>query len=95
MKLTLKDAAPPLIEGGERQVEVTFKSLDDGSIALMIPGYGTSDMADGHGSPIILELWEGRLRLIAWRDINREDPQIIDMEGARESARTPEGLETL
>lgn len=95
VKLTLTDAAPALIEGGGRQVEVKFENLADGSIALMIPGYGTSDMQDGYGSPIILELWEGRLRLCVWNDINAEDPTIIDLEGARENTRTPEGLETL
>lgn len=84
---TLTDQSAALFEGGERQATVTIEKYADGSIGLRIPGYGTSDMADGHGSPIILELWEGRLRLIAWPNINEYDPTIIDMEGARETAR--------
>jgi hypothetical protein len=42
---------------------------------------------DGHGWPIGVEIWQGRLRLIVFDDINREDPQIIDLEKAKESCR--------
>ena len=34
-----------------------------------------------------IEIWQGRLRLIVFDDINREDPQIIDLEKSKESCR--------
>ena len=46
-------------------------------------GYGLYACADGTAGPILLELHEGRLRLIVWDDINLEDPShIIDLEVA-------------
>jgi len=73
-----------LLENSNRCQTVTIEKFADGSVGLRIPGYGTSD---GHSAPIILELWEGRLRLIAWPNVNDFRPSIIDMEGARETAR--------
>ena len=51
-------------------------------------GYGDKTSADGHGWPIGLEIWQDKLRLVVFDDINTEDPQIIDMEKAREDSRT-------
>ena len=40
--------------------------------------------------PVFLEVYEGRLRVIVTPDINEENNRrIIDLEGARESLRTP------
>jgi hypothetical protein len=50
-------------------------------------GYGDFASAKNCGVPIILEVYEGRLRLIVFPDINKDDATIIDMEGAREEAR--------
>lgn len=50
-------------------------------------GYGDKTSADGHGWPIGLEIWDGRLRLIIFDDINTEEPKIIDFENAREDSR--------
>ena len=50
-------------------------------------GYGDKYSAEGHGCPVGLEIWQGRLRLIVFDDINEEDPQIFDLENARETAR--------
>lgn len=62
-----------------------------GTITLMPKGYGTANEPDGHGSPIYIELYEGRLRVLAWADITQEDPtHILGMEGARESRRPPD-----
>jgi len=58
-----------------------------GKLWIQPEGYGTKTSADGHGFPVSLEIWEGRLRLIVFSDINVEDPQIIDLENARETAR--------
>jgi hypothetical protein len=71
-----------------------------GGLDIRVEGYGSNISGDGNGCPIFLEKWEGKLRLIVWADINSEEPtHIIDLEGARESARkpdapTPEGIGT-
>lgn len=65
------------------RVAVSLYALEVGAA-----GYGDHDSIDGDGSPIFLEVHEGRLRLLVWADINQEDPtHVIDLEGARESAR--------
>lgn len=54
----------------------------NGTIWISPKGYGD-------GTPIGVELYNGRLRVLAWDDINNNggDPVIVDMEGARESKR--------
>jgi len=43
---------------------------------------------DGQGSPILVEVADGKLRVVCWSDINEEDPtHIISMEKAREDLR--------
>jgi len=62
--------------------------LSGGCISIMPDHYGTMAEADGHGTPIFVEFYDGNLRVLTWADINHEDPtHIIDMEGARESLR--------
>ena len=79
---------------GIRKLKVMVKGSDIGlTTALLISpeGYGECNALGGKGSPIMLEIWEGKLRLIVWADINQEDPtHIIDLEGARETNRKPE-----
>ena len=53
-------------------------------------GYGDAVSSKGHGVPICIEVYGGRLRVILWPNINSEDPLIIDMEGAREDVREKE-----
>ena len=61
------------------------------SILIRPEGYGEKTVVDGQGSPIMIENYDGRLRVIIWGDINREDPtHIINMEGAREDKRKVE-----
>ena len=33
--------------------------------------------AEGHGTPVFIELYKGELRVIVWADINQEDPTHI------------------
>lgn len=47
-------------------------------------GYGEFDALPGDGSPVCVEIYDGRLRALVTTDIN-EEAQIIDLEGARES----------
>jgi len=86
MQFKLKDNA-----GGEnpRTVGVNIE-FTNGFLCIAPDGYGEYDAADGHGQPILLEVWEGQLRVILFSDINNQDPQIIVMEGAREDKRKPE-----
>lgn len=69
-----------------RMVKVHLLS-ENGQLWIQPEGYGEKCTPNGQGSPIGLEIWQGRLRLIAFTDIHSEDPQIIDLEGARESLR--------
>ena len=59
----------------------------DFCISIFPQGHGDFGSADGHGCPLFLELYKGRLRVIAFPDINSEDPQIIDLSSAREDTR--------
>ena len=69
-------------------VEVKVNILSEGGkIWIGAKGYGEKCAADGEGSPIGIEIWQGRLRLIVFADINSEDPQIIDLEKAKEFCR--------
>ena len=60
---------------------------EQGKLWVRPAGYGDKTSADGHGWPIGLEIWQGRLRLIIFDDINEEDPKIIDLENATEDSR--------
>lgn len=64
---------------------------EHGQLWLTFQGYGEYSSAEGYGSPLAVELYEGRLRLIVWPDVQRQDPDIIDLEHARESNRTEDG----
>ena len=70
------------------QVSIPMTVYNGGKLYFAPKGYGDAGSLDGHGSPIGIEIYEGRLRVILWTDINTEDPTIIDMEGARESQRS-------
>jgi len=69
-------------------VEIKVKVLSEGGQIWIQPdGYGEKCAMDNEGWPIGIEIWQGRLRLIVFDDINREEPQIIDFEKAKETAR--------
>ena len=59
----------------------------DFAISIYPEGHGDFGSADGHGCPLFIELYQGRLRVIAFPNINEQDPQIIDLSGAREDTR--------
>lgn len=60
----------------------------DKAITVHINGYG--DFNFGHlGEPILIEQYEGTLRVALWADINKEDcTNSISMEGARLTRQT-------
>lgn len=68
---------------------VTALVLREGAaFSISFNGYGSAGMMPGHGSQVYAELYEGKLMLRVWADINQEDPtHIIDLSGALESNR--------
>ena len=89
--IPLKDAS----EDGDRVVNigVTVENHNLG-LCLKAQGYGCYGCYDA--GPVFLEVYEGRLRLIVWDDISREDPtHIIDLEGARDVQDQEQARESL
>ena len=83
LETTLIDADPSF--DGRQQVKLV---ADRQGVSIEAKGFGDCGSADGHGSPIFLELYQGSLRLLVWTDINSEDPtHIITLDGAREDRR--------
>jgi len=69
-------------------VEIKVNILSEGGQIWIQPqGYGEKCAVDGQGWPVGIEIWQGKLRMIVFDNINREDPQIIDLENAKEIAR--------
>ena len=69
-------------------VEIKVNILSEGGQIWIQPeGYGEKCAEKGEGWPIGLEIWQGRIRLIIFDNVNREEPRIIDLEKARETAR--------
>lgn len=57
-------------------------------LGVVAHGYGDYCAGRGDGSPLILELFRGRLRAIAWHDINDDDgTTVVDLDQAREDER--------
>ena len=81
---TLKDADPEHSETVRVRV-----AANDSAISIFPEGYGDFGSAPGHGCPVFLEFYRGRLRLIVFADINEQEPTIIDLESAREDRHVP------
>lgn len=73
-------------QNSDGAIDVEIKHGPHG-IEISPEGYGDNESADGHGSPIFIEYYEGHLRVLVWSNINDPEPTIIDLEQARESAR--------
>lgn len=83
LRVTLVDGA----DGATGRLEVEI--VPEGPcLAIRPAGYGDADAADGFGTPILLELHGGRLRLIVAPDSNRPERQILDLEASRLTNRT-------
>ncbi len=58
------------------------------TLAIHIDGYSDYCSNDDNGTPIYLELFNGKLQLIVYSDINQEDPtHIISLENCRNEKR--------
>jgi hypothetical protein len=59
-----------------------------GQLFIGFEGYGEQNADADNSTPVIIEVWDGKLRVIVFGDINNEDPtHTIELEGARESNR--------
>jgi hypothetical protein len=57
-----------------------------GFFEIRATGYGERNAEVGHGSIAVLEVYQGKLRLLVFADINTEGPtDVIDLERARET----------
>lgn len=80
---------PFSLEDGSEHDKIIAGSIriGNGVLAIHVDGYGECGVEDGYGDVAYLELYDGRLRLISFVDINKEEPIIIDLEEAREDKR--------
>jgi hypothetical protein len=79
--------------GGSSDKELTIVVSDEnGTLSICPNGYGDHDSEDGYGCPLYLEIWDGRLRVVAFPDINVESPTVIDLESALETNRKDEEM---
>ena len=83
VKVMLQEQSP---DSPSRSIQLSLNA-EDGQLWIQPEGYGEKCTADGEGSPIGLEIWQGRLRLVVFDNINSEEPKIIDLEDAKESKR--------
>ena len=81
---TIKEQCPD-VSHSEVKVNILSKG---GQIWIQPEGYGEKCAVDGEGWPIGIEIWHGKLRLVVFDDINSEEPQIINLERAREINRS-------
>lgn len=87
VSITLMDADPD----HDGKLPIRLSGSPHG-VSLFAEGYGDRTSAEGHGTPVFLELYRGELRLVIWADINDEEPtHIIPLGGAREADRRPDG----
>ncbi len=101
--LVTTDDPPRLIDFFLPVAELEDQSVNDPENAETVPvgictgqdglivvayGYGDFGSSRGYGSAVVIENYQGSLRLLIWGDINREDAvQIIDLAPAKESER--------
>ena len=91
-----RSVSTTLLDKGEENksapIPVTLHYGGDG-IYIQPEEHGDTCSSDGHGTPVMLELYEGKLRLVVWSDINHVDPTyVIDLAGASENLRVTNQL---
>jgi len=82
LDLTLTDADSECL--GSLPVRIV---VSDTAISIYPQGYGDCGSADGYGCPLFIEFYGGSLRVVAFPDINCEDPKVIDLSRAKEDRR--------
>lgn len=90
MTFVLRDTSKVLPDGNtpsDRPLSGWIENETHG-VSIHVEGFGCCGMDDGHGAPIFIELYEGKLRAIVFADINSESPtHVIDLSGAADTAR--------
>ena len=79
----LKEQCP---DSAPIEIKVNIRS-EGGQIWIQPQGYGEKCGPDDQRRPVGIEIWQGKLRLVVFDDINSEEARIIDLEKARETAR--------
>ena len=73
-------------------VKMTVHSNRGTHLTIAADGYG--DLVSFDGAPVIMELYEGTLRVLVWGDINSEEPtHTISLADAKESNRQEDEVE--
>jgi hypothetical protein len=90
----VKDLSFKLIDETEnKQTDLSGHIDNSGNLGLSIKfdGYGDYSSQDGHGTPIYIEAYDGKLRALIYSDINQCDPtHVINFDAAKESNRQAE-----
>lgn len=96
MSDTVKEFPFEFCEYENASKKVTGKiKIGKDSLGIYIDTYGECTTEKGEGSLIILEKYEGELKLMIWDDIREQDPTVVNLENASEDRRLPDDLETL
>jgi len=65
--------------------------VEKGTLFIGVEGYSDSCSVDGEGFVLSLEIYEGRLMLAVWNDVNRDEcSHRICLENAKELLREEE-----
>ncbi len=86
MKIESRIAELDILDSPKKELDVKIEN-NGINLYIGVEGYGDFSSQDGSGIVIKLELYQGKLQLIVWDDINEQDPTIINLEGAREDNR--------
>jgi len=74
-------------EISDKKLKAKVKFVE-GHLCISVEGYGDLCSGNGDGWPIVVDLFDKKLQVIVWSDINQEDPtHNIDLSGAKESLR--------
>ena len=87
MKCLLKSKG----ESNRPALPINVEHTDGEFIEIRPEGYGECEAIDGGGAPVLIELYDGELRVLVFGDIHSPDPtHTISLEGAKESLRKKE-----
>lgn len=67
-------------------IDITVENRNN-RLFIRPEGYGNHMSKDGHGWPVTLEFVDDVVRVVVWDDINKDDPEEIDLWRAKETNR--------
>ena len=85
----MKLAKMILTDQGDKETNIPIQVHSrNGALLIKPEGYGDMCSDDNEGVPVLIEVYDGQLRVVIWDDINQEDTShIISLEGTREESR--------